>query len=385
MTTRTTIGPVRVLYCIDHLASGGAEQLLVRYLDHLHGGPVDAAVVTMQTRDGNPVRADVEALGVPVTDLGIGRLRDADAGAKVRAAVADAAPDVVHTQLEFSNVLATRAASRAGIPSLATLHTLDTPSSLSRDGLRYRLMMRTLRRDADLVVAVSESARRHHLRHGRLDAARVTTIHNGIDPGPFAEGVGARVRLRHGIPGDAPVLVTVAVHREPKGIQFMLDALPVLLARRPDTVYLLVGDGPHRRALEERANALGVADAVRFAGARRDVPDHLAAADAFVLPSLTEALPTVIAEAMAASLPVVATTVGGTPEMVVDGETGILVPPSDPGALADAVGRLFDDGALRARLGAAGRARARTAFSIDSQAEALLAEYRRLAGVGSAP
>ncbi|HSG79790.1 MAG TPA: glycosyltransferase, partial [Acidimicrobiia bacterium] len=322
-----------VLYLIDHLASGGAEQILLRYLRHLHGNGVDARVTTIQTRDGNPLAADIAALGIPVSNLHIDRLRDSGARHRVRSHLAAVDPDLVHTQLEFSNVLGTLAASRLGIPTISTLHTLDTPGRWTRDGLRFRLMASVLRRRADRVIAVSDSARDHHLAVGRLRPEATITIHNGIDLDPFrhpALDARSRVRAEHDIVAGAPVLATVAVLREPKGIQHMLEALPRVLETHPDAVYLVVGDGPHRAELEGLAARIGITRSVRFAGSRRDVADHLAAADVFVLPSLTEALPTVVAEAMAASLPVIATTVGGIPEMGVQGETALLVEPASP-------------------------------------------------------
>ena len=150
-----------------------------------------------------------------------------------------------------------------------------------------------------------------------------------------------------------------------------------MLLSEPGAHLLVVGDGPERPHLERRAAALGMADRVTFAGNRADVPDMLASADVFVLPSLTEALPTVVAEAMAAGLPVIANPVGGTPEMV-DDHTGLLVPPGDPAALARAISAVLGD---PRRAGAMGRAGARAAaerFEITTQTGKLAAEYRRL-------
>ena len=143
--------------------------------------------------------------------------------------------------------------------------------------------------------------------------------------------------------------------------------------------YLLVGDGPHRPALEAQVADLGLGDQVAFTGAREDVPRLLAAADLFVLPSLTEALPTVLAEAMAAGLPIVATTVGGIPEMTRHGEAALLVPPADPGALAAAVCRLLSNPRQAAAMGRSGRRLVAARFDIRTQAKALADDYRALA------
>jgi glycosyltransferase involved in cell wall biosynthesis len=329
------------------------------------------------------VAARIEAQGIPVCELGIRRLRQRGAYARVRDTIRAAAPDVVHTQLEFSAVLGIPAARRLGLPTIATLHTLDEPPPRSRLALHFRLMAWALRR-ARRVIAVSEITRRHYLDRARLRPERVMTIHNGIDPSAFQAPPGERDAARRelGLDASAPVLVTVAVQREPKGIQHMLAALPEVAAAFPAVRYLLVGDGPHRRALEGLAARLGVADRVVFAGARDDVPRLLAAADLFVLPSLTEALPTVVAEAMAAGLPIVATTVGGIPEMVGHGEAALLVPPSDPAALAAAVCRLLANPRQAAAMGRAGRRVVAARFDIRAQAKALADDYRALAAGG---
>jgi glycosyltransferase involved in cell wall biosynthesis len=374
---------VRVLYLIDSLGPGGAEHLLAASLPFLRRAGVVPSVVALQEQQGNPVAARIEAQGIPVCELGIRRLRQRGAYARVRDTIRAAAPDVVHTQLEFSAVLGIPAARRLGLPTIATLHTLDEPPPRSRLALHFRLMAWALRR-ARRVIAVSEITRRHYLDRARLRPERVMTIHNGIDPSAFQAPPGERDAARRelGLDASAPVLVTVAVQREPKGIQHMLAALPEVAAAFPAVRYLLVGDGPHRRALEGLAARLGVADRVVFAGARDDVPRLLAAADLFVLPSLTEALPTVVAEAMAAGLPIVATTVGGIPEMVGHGEAALLVPPSDPAALAAAVCRLLANPRQAAAMGRAGRRVVAARFDIRAQAKALADDYRALAAGG---
>jgi glycosyltransferase involved in cell wall biosynthesis len=285
--------------------------------------------------------------------------------------------------LEFAAVLGIPAARRRGLPTVATLHTLDAPPPRSRLALHFRLMAWALRR-ARRVIAVSEITRRHYLERARLRPERVVTIYNGIDPTAFQAGPGVReeARAEWAIPPDAPVLATVAVQREPKGIQHMLAALPAVAAAFPAVRYLLVGDGPHRPALEQQARDLGLADRVVFAGAREDVPRLLAAADIFVLPSLTEALPTVVAEAMAAGLPIIATTVGGIPEMVRHGEAALLVPPADPDALAAAALRLLANPRQAAAMGRAGRRLVAERFDIRTQARALADDYRALAAGG---
>jgi glycosyltransferase involved in cell wall biosynthesis len=390
MTTPTLLTPVpqipqetprvRVLYLIDSLGPGGAEHLLAASLPFLRRAGVDPVVIALQEQQGNPVAVRIADQGITVTQLGIRRLRQHGAFGQVRRAIKAAAPDVVHTQLEFAAILGIPAARGLGLPTVATLHTIDEPPPRSRLALHFRVMSWALRR-ARRVIAVSETTRRHYLARAGLRPERVVTMYNGIDPTAFQAdpGTGPLARAEFGLAPEAPVLITVAVQREPKGIQYMLAALPAVAAAFPEVRYLLVGDGPHRGALEQQAARLGVSDRVVFAGARDDVARLLAAADLFVLPSLTEALPTVLAEAMAAGRAVVATTVGGIPEMCHHGEAALLVPPADPEALAAAVCRLLANPRQAAAMGRSGRRLVAARFDIRAQARALAEDYRALA------
>jgi glycosyltransferase involved in cell wall biosynthesis len=155
----------------------------------------------------------------------------------------------------------------------------------------------------------------------------------------------------------------------------MIRALPDILAANPQTYYLVVGDGPHQETLLEDASAAGVTGRVIFAGMRQDVPRLLAASDVFVLPTLTEALPTVLAEAMAARLPVVASRVGGVPEMITDGQNGLLVEPENPAALARACNRLLESPETRFALSAEGWRVVNEKFNIERQVRQLQELY----------
>jgi glycosyltransferase involved in cell wall biosynthesis len=372
---------VRALHLIDSLGPGGAERMLVTNLGHLPEFGVDSQVCALQERDGNPIAAEITALGVPVRTLTIRRLRQRDAYAQVRRAILDARPDIVHTHLEFADVLGTLAARRLGIPSISTQHVIDTPSPGSREAMRFRLTAWVLRRYGRRVIAVSEGARLHHIEAAGLAPGRIITIHNGIDVERFSDvapGTRERVRRRLRIEPDAPVVVTVAVLRRLKGIQHAVATMAELHHRHPGLRYLIVGDGPYRASLEGLVADQRLNDVVVFAGSRADIPDMLAAGDLFVLPSLTEALPTVLAEAGAAGIPIVATTVGGVPEMVSNGSSAILVPPRDEAGLFEALDRLLSNPRQAAAMGRAGRRIARERFDVRRQAAVLVEEYRHL-------
>jgi glycosyltransferase involved in cell wall biosynthesis len=209
-----------------------------------------------------------------------------------------------------------------------------------------------------------------------------TFIYNGIDPEAFAGGGVDRAAVRREMGVDPEAFLVVSVGRlvPVKGHAHLIDALPEVLRRRPDAAVLIVGDGPLRNDLEGRARSLGVGDRVRFSGHLGDVASVLGAADLFALPSLNEGLGLALVEAMATGLAAVASRVGGVPEVVVDGETGLLTPPRDAGALAGAVLRLMEDAGERRRMGEAGRARVRQHFSIERTVRETERLYEELLG-----
>ena len=163
-----------------------------------------------------------------------------------------------------------------------------------------------------------------------------------------------------------------------RGIQFMLDAMPAVLTAVPDAHYLIVGDGDYRPELEAQVAQLAIGERIHFAGQRSDVADLLAASDLFVLPTLTDALPTVLMEAMALHLPLLATAVGGVPEMVENGDNGLLVPPGSADQLAQATIALLQDEAKRREMGENGRLLVEQKFNIQRQAAELALLYRTL-------
>lgn len=283
-----------------------------------------------------------------------------------------------HQNAVFSGVMAARL---AGVPArFVAIHTTGLwggGRSLPRG---VRLVLPGLTR----VIAVAEGQARYLREREGVPADRLVVIRNGIDPADFAPtparqaaGAALRTTLLAGAPG--PLLGVVAALRPEKGHEVLFAALPELLRRWPGLVVACVGDGPARAAVAAAAGAAGVADCVRLLGARDDIPDLLQAFDLVVLPShpAVETLPLSLIEAMAAGRAVVATRVGSVDELVQEGLTGRLVPPSDPAALGAALAEALDDPARRSAWGAAGRARA-AEFTLDAtvaRTAALLKEH----------
>ena len=354
---------------------GGAERLMVPILKHLNRDVFDAYVCALQSKDGNPMADEIRALGIHVECLDIRHLRDLNALPRLICYLKRIEADLVHTQLEFANILGNVSAKYLHLPSVCTIHVMPSLDVKTKSKLHQRVEWFALRYFCDRVIAVSEEARQYHVAISGAPAGQVTTLYNGIDLSGFVNLDPARerisVRSELKIPLSANVLITVAVLRPQKGIQFMIRALPAVLASHPNTYYLIVGDGSHHAALLEEVHKVGLNERVIFAGMRKDIPRLLAASDVFVLPTLTEALPTVLAEAMAAKLPIIASRVGGIPEMVIDGQNGCLVQTEDLDDLVSACSQLLGNAEIRTAMSAAGWQTVDQKFNIERQVDKL--------------
>lgn len=229
----------------------------------------------------------------------------------------------------------------------------------------------------DRYIAVSEEVARGLWSAGGAPRAKVQIIQNGIPLGPFNQAnQAADPALKSMLRGnrDLPVVLCLARLHSQKGLSFLLEAAVSV----PDARFVIAGDGPERNSLAAQSEALGLRDRVIFLGHRTDVPDLLAVCDLFVLPSLYEGLPVSILEAMAAGKPVIATAIGGTDEAVLDGETGLLVPPGDSDALAKAIQRLLADTSLANDMARAGRERAYGKFSAEQMVRRTVQVYEQL-------
>lgn len=228
----------------------------------------------------------------------------------------------------------------------------------------------------DGLIAVSHAAYRSFCAAG-IPAEKLHAVQNGIRLRPVQE-VGEDVRRTLGLPPQARLVLTIGRFTEQKGHVYLADALPALRHAVPDVHLLWVGNGPLEEDLRRQVGRLRLEDHVHFMGKRQDVPELLAQCDLFVLPSLFEGLPLILLEAMAASRPVVATRVCGSEETVVDGETGRLVPPCDPAALADAMIDALTQPERARAWGEAGRRRFERQFTAARMAEETSRLYQRL-------
>lgn len=377
---------IRTLHIDTEPAWRGGEQQALLLVEGLAARGLPAILLA---RPDSPLLARARAAGLdarPFLARGDGDVRAAWRLARL---VRAERPDIVHTHTAHGHGVAVAAArlflGRCARPKLVVARRVDF--SIFRHGIPLLGLNRLKYRAADRIVAVSSAVREVLIGDG-LDPATIAVVRDGVPllaaPPSAAAIAAARRALAPGAPENAPLAVNIAHLAPHKGQRFLIEAVPALRAARPDVRVAIVGGGgaPLRGELEALARALGVADAVAFAGFRspEEIPAIAAAADVVVHPSVEEGLGSSLLEAMAAGAPVVATRAGGIPEIVRDGETGVLVPPRDPAALAAAILALLADRPRAARLGAGARAFARLEGGAARMVEETVRVYEEVLG-----
>jgi glycosyltransferase involved in cell wall biosynthesis len=367
MNTRLPHRRLRVAHVTLGLEVGGQEKLLVEFARHADRERFSLHFVSLTGRGA--LTADIEACGWPVTALEapqgvrpglVGRLRRVFLRERI---------DVVHTHDDRPNIYGAPAARLAGVRRvLHTRHSQGTNLSW-----RQRQLVRLASLGNDRFVCVSQNGCRWAVRQG-ISRRRLAVLHNGIDV--------ERISFSGPAPGGPAMLVARLAPE--KDIPTLLRAAAMIARQRPDFRLEIAGGGALRGELESLRDGLGLAGVVRFLGEVREAAELLGRARLFVLSSVTEGVSLTLLEAMARGLPVVATAVGGNPEVVEAGATGLLVSPRDPVALAGAVLGLWGGEELGARLGNAGRRRVERHFDVRSMVARYEAMYGPTSGVNGA-
>jgi glycosyltransferase involved in cell wall biosynthesis len=368
--------PLRVVQVITKLDVGGAQETVLLICRSLPRERYDLAVVAGPElgAGGGELRSEIEALGVPVTiepalRRAIHPVRDLVAVAKLWARWRRDRPDVVHTHSSKAGVIGRIAAWLAGVPvRVHTVHGWSFREHQHR-ALRWVFVVieRALAKGTTAIVVVAEADRLAGLAYGIGRPEQYHLIRSGIDLEAFRPRAARMERARRRV-------VTVTRLAPPKDLGTLLRAMAETSS---ETSLVVVGEGPELEAARGAALDLGLADRVEFAGVRRDVAHVLGQASVFVLSSKSEGLPRAILEAMAAKVPVVATDVGGVPDAIDDGVTGILVPVGDAPAMARAINRLLDDPEEASRIADRG-SQAVVGFSAATMTAGLAELYRSL-------
>jgi glycosyltransferase involved in cell wall biosynthesis len=366
---------VSIVYMITGLSTGGSETALARLLARLNRDRFRPTVVCL--KDGEtPIGAEIRSLDTPVLDLHL--VHPARIGAlwHLYSLLRETRPSIVHAWLFHAVVLGRLVGRMARVPIV-----ISSRQNINLGSPVREIVNRMTIGIDDQVIAVSEAARRVDIERGGAKPEKVVVIYNGVDlcdyP-PLTPDMRAEARSALGFPLGTKLVGTVARLHPSKGIDDLIKAAARVLARVPDTRFLVVGDGKQRAALKRLTDELGLAERVLFLGERHDVPFLLAGLDLFVLSSREEGMGIALLEAMASGIPVVATAVGGVVEAVEDTVSGLLVPRGDVDRLAESIISMLNTPELAAEMAKNGRRRVEAMFSIDTTVERTEQVYEEL-------
>jgi len=364
-----------VLQFLTVFGIGGTERQVLNLVQGLDTSRFGVEVACLKR--WGALLPEMEATGVPITEYKTSSLYNHKAlWNQIRFAnhLRKRNVEIVHTYGFYSNVFAIPPARLAGAAAvLASIR--DTGEHLTPMQKRIEKLFCRM---ADCIVTNAEAVRNRLTNEGYA-AEKIVVIHNGIELTRYARKPGELGLHRElGVPSNTQLVAVFARLNELKGIEYFLRAAAGLIERFRNVRFLIVGDGASRLELERYAQRLGLNKHVVFLGFRLDVPALLSEISVSVLPTLSEGLSNSLLEAMAASVPVVATTVGGNPEVVQGGVTGLLVPPRDAEALARAIGQFLEDPCLRKKFGLAGRERVSKRFALEHMTRATERLYEGL-------
>lgn len=370
---------MRVVHIIKATRIGGAERHLLILLTMLRAREIDAQLVLLVEPNNlmTEMVAEAEKRCIPVQRVLIRRDMDTGVVFCLRRILRGLKPDVVHTHLIHADLFGLTAAKLAGVKTVLTGRHND-------DDFRYRrpvrMLNKSLWRGFSGGIAISEAIRKFTIAIEGAPPHKVRVVAYGFDytaPDP-TELAEARRKLRHflGVPEDTVLLGMACRLVEQKGVTYALQAFGRIAEKFPEARLVIAGEGDLHTTLENEAVRLGIAGRTHFLGWQGDVPGLLAGMDIFLMPSLWEGFGLVLLEAMSKRLPVIASSVSAIPEVVAHGESGLLVPPKDVNALAEAIRILLADRDLRAYMGMNGEDRLDRLFSAARMADETIAVYR---------
>jgi len=350
-------GALQVLLLVEGLEAQGIENLLV-------------------VPEGSEVGTEALRRGLPVRSLTMAGEADILFPIRFRRLINSTVPELVHLHSRRgADTLGALGAVSAGIPIVLTRR-VDNPEFSWAVGVKYRLY--------DRVITISEAIRGVLVDQG-VDPRKLRCVLSALDPSPFENPCGREDFLEEfGLDREDRVVGMAAQFIERKGHGILLQAIPMILHDHPRARFLLFGQGPRHSEVARKVAEAGLGRSVLLPGFRKDLPSLLPCMDLLVHPATMEGLGVILLQAAASGLPVVAAEAGGIPEAVEDGETGFLVPPGDPAALATAVANLLADPPKARAMGEAGRNRIREKFSVPRMVEGNLGVYRELLA-GSPP
>ena len=363
-----------ILFIVNGLSIGGGEAKLLELVQGIQNQySDDFNCIVCSVGMGGPLQKSFEALNVKLRIYPKKNAHDLSLVYKVARLIREEQIDIIQTTLFYADVIGAYAAWLTGVRNVISWEAVTQPYSL-KHMMAYRLAAKWFA----VSVAVSNAIRDEVMQKRHVGLEKTQTIHYGVDLEAYHPAKNHILHELLGLNSDVCIVSTVARLTPQKGHVYLIPALPDIVKAYPQAHFVFIGDGPLRNSLETQCRELEITEHVHFLGFRDDVAALLQSSDLFVLPSLYEGLPNVVLEAMACGLPVIATAVDGTPEAVVEGETGFLVEPKDPEALKTALMALINNRGLRQEMGMKSRTRVEQYFSLERQIKEFIALYDKL-------
>jgi len=363
-----------ILHLIEGFRIGGAEVNLLEQIKQLTLMGYDQAVCSFD--DVGALKAEYQRLGIPLYIIQRRHRFDPAVFIKLYRLIRKEKFSIIQTVLFYPDVVGVLTGLAVGVGTRISVETASHYNEFFSPVYR-RLMYRTAMKHVTKIIAVSDEVKKSIVQRERIQSSRITVIPNAVDLKLFdAVTLGAEKKKKElGIVNSYPVLGVVARLTPVKGHSVLIRGVSKLVKKYPKIHCLFIGDGELEPDLKKQINDAGLKRNFSFLGFRQDVSTLLSTLDIFVLPSLTEGMPNVILEAMACSVPIIATHVGGIPEVVKDGWNGLLIPPEDPENLALSILRLFKDRTLRIQMGRNGRKHVQEKYSLDIQIQRFIQIY----------
>lgn len=363
------LSKIKLLHLINGFAVGGAEKHLLHSLGFVDRDRYDVTICSV--RQGGPLESEFRDTGFPVEVVSNRGRYDISLITRVADLIRCQRPHILQTTLYYADIIGTLAAQIVPVPVIISVeHGMHDEDDVLRVSELHVIGYRWAMKQVDKIVAVSDKIRDSIIQYRNISWEKVITIRNGIDSTACPDIDMKKKRAELGLLPEDLVVGIIARLDAVKGHSTLFRALASLKETVPRLKCLVIGDGCLRHDLEEEVLKAGLGSCVIFCGFRNDVPELLRCMDVLALPSLSEGLPITLLEAMVCKIPVVASRVGGIPEVVIDGLTGFLVPPEDPCALSGVLSKLLKDRGLRRRVGMEGKREVEKRFSIQNEMSA---------------
>jgi glycosyltransferase involved in cell wall biosynthesis len=366
--------PIKILYLMDGFGVGGAEAKLLEMLRHFNQRGYNITLCSFL--DMGELKDEFARLGFPLKLIVRKHRFDLTILFNLYRFIRKNRFDVIQTLLFYPDVLGILMGHLAGVPLLVSWETASH-YDVFFNKLHRRLFYRFAMKFVSCVVAVSNGTKESLISREKIPDKKIRVIRYGVDLDRFQRKPSDGIKKDLGLRGVFPVLGVVARLDYIKGHTFLIQGIGEIIKKYPRLKCVLVGEGDYRSTIERQIRELGLTEHFELLGLRSDVSELLSALDIFILPSISEGLPNVILEAMACSVPVIASRVGGIPEVIEHRENSLLVPPQNSRALSEAILTLTDDNGLRTQIGENARKRVETHFSLNLQIRQFKTLYQR--------